>query len=257
MSTTITPDASTSFVLRAADRGHGRYLSTGASSSYIAGHPEAVLTRESSFNFGPYQEGRAGFGKIRVFGEELFQGLGCGYNMHPHHNFIICAFVLSGQLTHVNTLGHADELHADDYYVFSAGSGGKHCELSITGEDMHVIYVWFLPGQLLLPPTYDRTHFDRTTRRNRIEELVGTAPGALPIGTAVRVSRLVSDAAGEHRYHPSATANGVYAFVIDGQVDCDGTSLATGDSVGVWERSELRFTTGDGPADVLIVETAP
>ena len=34
-----------SFILRAADRGHGRYLSTGPNASYIAGHPDAVLTR--------------------------------------------------------------------------------------------------------------------------------------------------------------------------------------------------------------------
>ena len=83
------------------------------------------LTRHSSFNFGPYQAGHAGFGRLRVFGDEVFSGLGCGYNMHRHHNFIICAFVLQGELTHINTVGNIDQLTSGDYYVFSAGSGGQ------------------------------------------------------------------------------------------------------------------------------------
>ena len=52
----------TTFVLPSAERGYNKFLSTGESSSYIAGHPEATLTRHSSFNFGPFQSGRKGFG---------------------------------------------------------------------------------------------------------------------------------------------------------------------------------------------------
>ena len=133
--TTISTD--TLVTLRNHERGIQTYPSIGQEADYIAGHPESTLTRRSSFNFHEYQSGRPGFGTIRVFGHETFHGSGCGYNMHPHHNFVICAFVLSGQLTHVNTkLGRTDELEQDDYYVFSAGSGGKHAELSILGRGL-------------------------------------------------------------------------------------------------------------------------
>ena len=101
--------------------------------------------------------------------------------MHPHHNFTIMAFVLGGALTHINTIGKIDELKRDDYYVFSAGSGGKHSELNIGEGDMHAIYVWVLPGRLLAPPSYRRGRFDRQANANRITCLVGDAPGALPI----------------------------------------------------------------------------
>lgn len=92
-----------SFVLRANERGHDVIRSEGPTSSYVAGHPGAFISRESSFNFHQYQGGRPGFGQIRVFGDETFHGAGCGYNMHPYHNFVICAFVLEGELTHINT----------------------------------------------------------------------------------------------------------------------------------------------------------
>jgi quercetin 2,3-dioxygenase len=184
-----------SFILRANERGHDLIRSDGSRSSYVAGHPDGFITRESTFNFHEYQGGRPGFGRIRVFGDEVFAGTGCGYNMHPHHNFAICAFVLQGQLTHINTAGGGtvDQLRQGDYYVFSAGSGGKLSELSITGEDMHAIYLWAIPNQLYLPPTYHRGHFDFRTRRNAIVELVGEKGGALPIPQDRRVSRLTGD----------------------------------------------------------------
>jgi len=125
------------FVLRAAERGYSRLPSVGLNASYVAGHPDGVITRHSSFNFHEYKSGIPGLGVLKVFGDEVFSPNGTGYNMHPHHNFIICAFVLQGELTHINTTGGGvvDRLGQGDYYVFSAGSGGKHCELSVTGED--------------------------------------------------------------------------------------------------------------------------
>ncbi|WP_173048059.1 pirin family protein [Nitrospira sp. KM1] len=246
---------SKSFVLRAADRGHDRIPSTGPNSSYVSGHPESFIIRDSSFNFHEYQDGRHGFGRMRVFGDEVFHGMGCGYNMHPHHNFIICAVVLKGCLIHINTLGDIDQLGPGDYYAFSAGSGGKHTELSIGDEDMHAIYLWFIPGKLSLPPTYARAHFDSITRRNQITQLVGDANGALPVEQDIRISRLAGDRPADYIYTPRSSGHGVYVFVIDGELQCQGETLGWRDSIGAWGQSSLACRTGHGGADVLLVET--
>jgi redox-sensitive bicupin YhaK (pirin superfamily) len=245
----------TAFVLRAHERGHDRIVSTGEGASYVAGHPESVITRESSFNFHQYQSGRPGFGKMRVFGDERFSGAGCGYNMHPHHNFVISAIVLEGELTHVNTVGNVDQLRQGDYYVFSAGSGGKHAELSISGADMHAIYLWFLPGQLYLPPSYHRAHFDLTTRRNRIEQLVGEADGALPIPQDVRISRLISDGPGPYVYQPRSAGHGLYVFVLEGGVACAGETLGRRGSMAFTGGEAIELHTTEDDTDLLIVET--
>lgn len=243
------------FILRASERGHNRIESIGATSSYVSGHPDGFITRESSFNFHEYQNGRAGFGKIRVFGNEVFNGAGCGYNMHPHHNFIIAAFVLQGELTHINTVGNVDQLHQGDYYVFSAGSGGKHAELSIANEAMHAIYIWFLPSQLYLPPSYHRSHFDANARRNRIEQLVGDADGALPIPQDVRISRLISDVPGPYTYHPRSTAHGVYIFMLEGRALCGDVLLGRRDSMGISETESISCEIAIDGTDILFVET--
>jgi redox-sensitive bicupin YhaK (pirin superfamily) len=176
--------------------------------------------------------------------------------MHPHHNFLICAFVLQGELTHINTVGGGmvDRLRQGDYYVFSAGSGGKHCELGITGEDMNVIYIWFLPAALYLPPTYHRGHFDVRTRCDRIEQLVGEADGALPIPNDIRISRLVTDAGGRHSYRPRSSPHGTYVFVLDGELSCADTPLGRRDSTGMWGVEAIDCQATADATDVLFVE---
>jgi redox-sensitive bicupin YhaK (pirin superfamily) len=245
-----------SFVFRANERGHDVIHSEGNASSYVAGHPDSFITRESSFNFHQYQSGRPGFGAVRVFGDETFHGAGCGYNMHPHHNFIICAFVLEGELTHINTAGRGtvDQLRQGDYYVFSAGSGGKHCELSIGPEDMHVIYLWLMPNQLYLPPTYLRAHFDLRTRRNRIVQLVGAGDGALPVAQDLRVSRLVTDKQVALTYLPRSAEHGTYVFVKEGSLRRGDVTLGPGDSLGISGAGAIECEAAD-TTDVFFVET--
>jgi quercetin 2,3-dioxygenase len=251
------PPAPRSFVLRAGERGHDVIRSDGSRSSYIAGHPDAFIRRESSFNFHEYQSGRPGFGSMRVFGDEVFHGAGCGYNMHPHHNFLICAFVLQGELTHINTVGGGmvDRLCPGDHYVFSAGSGGKHCELGITGEATNVIYVWFLPAQLYLPPAYYRGHFDGRAGRHLVQ-LIGEADGALPIPNDIRISRLVTDAGSEHTYRPRSSSHGTYVFVLEGGLRRADTVLARRDSTGIWGVDKIDCEATADSTDVLFVEVA-
>lgn len=247
-----------SFVLRAEDRGHQTLRSDGSRASYLAGHPDGFVTRASSFNFNQYQSGRPGFGPMRVFGDEVFRGNGVGYNMHPHHNFAICAFVLSGQLTHINTAGGGmvDNLRAGDFYVFSAGSGGKHCELSVTGEDTNIIYVWVIPDQLYLPPSYHRAHFDFRKRRNRIVELVGLADAALPMPQDFRMSRLVGDAGRSFDYALKSRGHGAYVFVLEGSTRIGDATLGRRDSIGLWDADGFAIEPVEDETDILIVETA-
>lgn len=243
------------FILRAGERGYSHLPSLGPNASYVAGHPDGVITRHSSFNFHEYQSGIPGFGVMKVFGDETFTPGGTGYNMHPHHNFIIMAFVLGGTLTHINTIGKVDELGRNDYYAFSAGSGGKHSELNIGGEDLNVIYVWVLPAQLLAPPSYRRGRFDPKAGTNRITCLVGDEPGALPIGQTFKVSRLLSDADKSHVYRPSK-ANGLYAFVLKGDAEIADAILTQRDSIALEGEDKVEIIARTDGTDLLVVETA-
>jgi hypothetical protein len=245
---------SNDFVMRADERGFQKIPSTGPTAAYVSGHPDAFITRWSSFNFHEYQGGRPGFGRIRVFGDETFNKPGCGYSMHPHHNFVICAFVLQGTLLHVNTIGKVDELKAGDFYAFSAGSGGKHTELNIEDEPMRAIYIWMLPDELYLPPTYQRAHFNQDANLNKIVTLAGQK-GIVPLPQDVKVSRLVADGPRELAYEGMSDRHGLYTFVLEGELTCGGTLLGHRDSKGISRISNVPLKTGNGKTDVLFVES--
>lgn len=243
------------FVLRAAERGYTRLVSIGPNASYVAGHPDGVITRHSSFNFHEYQSGIAGFGRMRVFGDEEFTGNGTGYNMHPHHNFIIIAVVLAGTLTHINTIGKIDELRAGDYYVFSAGSGGRHSELNIEAGPMKAIYIWALPDRLMTPPSYQRSRLAEEAGANRIRCLVGNTPGALPIRQDLSLHRLAG-AAGQDYAHATRPERGTYAFVVEGAAEIAGIRLDRRDSIARTGVDRLEIKSLKDNTDLLLVDTA-
>jgi hypothetical protein len=82
------------------------------------------------------------------------------------------------------------------------------------------------PGQLYLPPTYHRAHFDQRKRRHRIEQLIGDSDGALPVPQDIRVSRLIIDAGESQTYKPRSMSHGVYVFVLEGEMRCGETATA-------------------------------
>lgn len=241
------------FELKADARGLDELPSTGPYATYVAGHPDGRITRRSSFNFGAYQSGIAGFGRVRVFGDEIFTP-SAGYNMHPHHNFIIMAFVLKGALTHINTLAKVDELKPGDYYAFSAGSGGKHCELNVEHEDLNVLYLWMLPDRLHAPPSYARGRFDFAADKNRIVPLAGFG-GGLELRQDLKVSRLFSDAGRAYPYPTRSRAHGSYVFVIEGEATVDGHTLGRRDSIALAEADSFEIAAARNGTDILIVET--
>jgi quercetin 2,3-dioxygenase len=244
-----------SFVLRSSERGYTRLASTGLNASYVAGHPDGVITRHSSFNFHEYQSGVAAFGKMRVFGDEVFSGNGTGYNMHPHHNFIIIAIVLQGALTHINTIGKIDVLGPGDYYVFSAGSGGKHSELNIESEDLQVIYVWLLPDRLMTPPSYHRGHFDAASSADQLRCLVGNEAGSLPIRQDFKLARLIGCAGKTYAYRTDR-GRGAYLFVLEGAAETGGIHLDRRDSIGLTGAETLEIAVKSEGTDLLLVDTA-
>jgi len=114
--------------------------------------------------------------------------------------------------------------------------------------------VWVIPGMLLLPPTYQRAHFNASAARNKLTPLVGN-DSSMPITQDLKISRLDTDAAGTYEYKLASGNHGIYAFVVEGSMTCNGVSLGKRDSTGIWETDKVTFQTGAERSDILIVET--
>src|SRR3954451_18743489 len=79
-----------------------------------------------SFSFSDYYDPEhMGFRSLRVINEDRV-GPGGGFGTHPHQNMEIVTYVLSGALTHRDSMGNASVLRAGELQRMTAGTGIRH-----------------------------------------------------------------------------------------------------------------------------------
>ena len=58
----------------------------------------------------------------------------------------------------------------------------------------------------------------------------------------------------ESTYQIKKAGNGVYAFVISGEVTIDGQVLAQRDAIGIWDTDHISFKANTANAEVLLMD---
>ncbi len=214
------------------------------------------LQARYSFSFADWHApARMHFGRLRVLNDDVIAPAG-GFDTHAHDNMEIVTVPLAGALRHRDSMGHEQLLHAGEVQVMSAGSGLRHSEFNAShSEPVNLLQIWVLPKLRDVTPRYDQKAFDAEGRHNRLQTLVAPEDDghALRINQDAWFSRGDFDAGRSVDYRLHGEGNGVYVFVIDGEVSIAGETLSRRDAMGVWHTAGLRL---DFPADsqVLLIE---
>jgi hypothetical protein len=119
---------------------------------------------------------------------------------------------------------------------------------------MHAIYLWLLPEQVYMPPTYHRAHFDFRRRRNEIVQLVGDGDDALPIPQDLRVSRLIADQGGSFSYRLVRHRTVPMSSCVRDRSAAEVPSSAVV-TVGIQAADSISVEVLEDDTDVMIVET--
>lgn len=108
-----------------------------------------------AFSFGPhYDPARLSFGPM-VCHDEHVLGRDLGFEEHPHAALEIVTWVVSGRVSHRDSLGNEAVLEAGDCGVLSAGVGVRHSEFAVDGP-ARFVQVWLTPeaDRVDEPPHY-------------------------------------------------------------------------------------------------------
>lgn len=214
------------------------------------------LDSHHSFSFGHwYEPSRIHFGALRVLNDDVVRG-GAGFSTHPHDNMEIVSIPLEGALAHKDSTGTDGVIRTGDVQIMSAGSGITHSEFNASKTDpVNFLQIWVFPEKKNITPRYDQRYFDPADRLNKWQILVSPEEKdqAMRINQDARFLRARLTANNELSLSPSRAGQGLYLFVIDGQVMVGSQELLKKDALGIWETDQVLIRATQD-AELLAIE---
>ncbi len=216
------------------------------------------LKANFSFSFGNYYNPeRVQFGMLRVLNDDTIAG-GMGFGTHPHANMEIITIPLEGGLKHRDSMGNEGVIRFGEVQVMSAGTGIQHSEMNASqNETSKTLQLWVFPDEEDVLPRYDQKSFDIENQINTFVNIV--SPKDKNDGNALWVYQQTFFNLGIFEKDTSIThkvnipENGVYLFLIEGEIEVDNQILKTRDAMGIidFEQFEIKINS---KSKILLIE---
>jgi hypothetical protein len=212
-----------------------------AGERYRGGDPAAGIESLHAFSFGPhYDPDNLRFGAVIACNEERLAP-GVGFDEHAHSHTEIVTWVVEGELTHRDTVGHESVVRPGDVQRLSSAGGVRHVERNDGHVPLVFVQMWLAPLEPGGDPAYETVH-----------GIADSTPYAVPeAGAMLHVRRL---APGERTAVPDAPF--LYAHVVCGEVELGGEALGQGDSARIEGAAALELMAATS-AEVLMWELNP
>ncbi len=209
-----------------------------------------------SFSFAGYHNpSRNNFGVLRVLNDDVVAA-GRGFGAHPHENMEIISIPLSGALKHSDDTGRNEIINAGDVQIMSAGLGITHSEMNAsTTEPVNFLQIWIFPKVDGIKPRYEQKTFDVAERKNKFQVVVSPEKDtdSVWINQDAWIVLIDLDAEKLLQYDLHLETNGVYLFVLEGEVVIDGERLNTRDAIAISETMNLEIKAVSN-SKLLIIE---
>ncbi|MFT4831809.1 MAG: redox-sensitive bicupin YhaK (pirin superfamily) [Psychroserpens sp.] len=214
------------------------------------------LDSHHTFSFANYHDPtRMNFGVLRVLNDDVVDG-GMGFGTHPHSNMEIISIPLEGDLRHKDSMGNLAVISQGDVQVLSAGTGISHSEQNKNKDRaVRFLQIWVLPKKQNVSPRYDQISIGDLEIKNQLYQVL--SPNPEDAGVWIHqdawffMGNLEAGIAQEYKIHK--TGNGVYIFVLEGDVTVDGQTLNKRDGFGVWDVDSIQLKA-DTNTKVLVME---
>jgi redox-sensitive bicupin YhaK (pirin superfamily) len=212
------------------------------------------LDTRYSFSFSRYYDPeKMGFGLLRVLNDDVVHPA-TGFGTHPHDNMEIITIILDGQLEHKDSMGNGSVISKDEVQVMSAGSGVTHSEFNPSKTDkVSLLQIWIYPKEENIKPRYDQKSFPKEERKNKLVTVASgfNENGSLYIHQNAEIKLGYFEKPDTIKYKVR-NGNGVYLFVIDGQIKIGDEELFRRDAIGIYDTDEFEIEVVDNAEFVLL-----
>lgn len=188
------------------------------------------LDTKHSFSFGNwYNPKYMGVSALRVINDDRIAAHN-GFGTHPHDNMEILTCVLSGTISHRDSMGNERHITAGEWQLMSAGTGVQHSEINNGDEEVHMLQIWIQPSVRDAEPTYQQIQRDPNTAPNQWHLIVGPNDNApMHIRQQAEVKAAVLETG--HRLEVTATQAVNYVHVIRGEITIGEQTVKAGDAL--------------------------
>ena len=214
------------------------------------------LDSHHTFSFANYRNPeRMNFGVLRVLNDDIVAP-SKGFGTHPHDNMEIVSIPLEGDLEHKDSMGNLAVIKEGDVQVMSAGTGIFHSEYNRNKDkEVKFLQIWVFPNKKDVEPRYDQISIRDVKKKNEFYQVL--SPNADDQGVWVHQNAWFHlgdfDANANSTYKLKDKENGVYAFILDGEVTIEGQKLGKRDGFGLWNTDKINVTANSN-ARVLLME---
>ncbi len=238
----LAPEKMSNIIIhRASSRGHANY---------------GWLDTNHTFSFSQYYNPeRMHFGVLRVLNDDIVTG-GQGFGTHPHDNMEIISIPLKGDLEHKDSMGNVQVIRQHDIQVMSAGSGITHSEYNRNKDaDVNFLQIWIYPNQKNVQPRYDQLAIDPTKMNNRFQQIL--SPSKDDDGVWIHQDAWFHmgnfNKGISTDYSLKKQGNGIYIFVLEGEIIAGETALGKRDGMGLWNTDSIAIQANT-EAQILVME---
>ena len=216
------------------------------------------LKANFSFSFGSYfNPKKIQFGLLRVLNDDTIAA-GMGFGTHPHDNMEIITIPLEGGLQHRDSMGNEGVIRFGEVQVMSAGTGILHSEMNASkSEQAKTLQLWVFPEKQNVEPRYDQKAFDLENNRNSFVNVV--SPFDKNDGNALWVYQQtffnlgIFDSGKSITYTIQVPENGVYVFLLEGEIEIGNQTLQKRDALGITESESFEINMQQD-SKILLIE---
>ena len=192
---------------------------------------------------------------LRVLNDDTVAA-GMGFGTHPHDNMEIISIPLEGDLEHKDSMGNVSVIRHGDIQVMSAGTGITHSEFN-RNKDKQVkfLQIWVFPNKKNVKPRYDQITLHVADRHNNFQQILSPDPDDAGVwiyqNAWFHLGRF--DKGFSADYSIKSKGNGVYAFILSGEVTIDNQKLGPRDGFGIWDIEKITVKA-DTATEFLLIE---
>lgn len=214
------------------------------------------LNTYHTFSFANYHDpDRMNFGVLRVLNDDTVEP-GMGFGTHPHDNMEIISIPLEGDLEHKDSMGNISVIKNGDLQVMSAGKGITHSEYNRNKDkSVKFLQIWVFPNKKNVTPRYDQITLNINDRHNKLQQIL--SPNADDAGVWIYQNAWFSlgkfDKGISTEYDLKSKENGVYVFVLSGELTINNQKLKPRDGFGIWSVDKISILV-DSDAEFLLME---